>query len=74
LTVEDSGALSTESPVQKLAMGDMIVVKPYQGRIETESGEVLSEFTLWSEVLLDEAKAVGRIPPDHPPLPHRACP
>ncbi|MEW8403818.1 MAG: bifunctional aconitate hydratase 2/2-methylisocitrate dehydratase [Candidatus Thiodiazotropha taylori] len=61
-TVEDSGALPIECPVEKLAMGDVIVVKPYEGKIETESGELLSEFSLKTEVLLDEAKAGGRIP------------
>ncbi|MEW8505783.1 MAG: bifunctional aconitate hydratase 2/2-methylisocitrate dehydratase [Candidatus Thiodiazotropha sp.] len=61
-TVEDSGALPIECPVEKLTMGDVIVVKPYEGKIETESGEVLSEFSLKTEVLLDEAKAGGRIP------------
>ncbi|MES9973521.1 MAG: bifunctional aconitate hydratase 2/2-methylisocitrate dehydratase, partial [Candidatus Thiodiazotropha sp.] len=61
-TVEDSGALPIECPVEQLAMDDVIVVKPYEGRIETESGEVLSEFSLKTEVLLDEAKAGGRIP------------
>ncbi|MET0071182.1 MAG: bifunctional aconitate hydratase 2/2-methylisocitrate dehydratase [Candidatus Thiodiazotropha sp.] len=61
-TVEDSGALPIECPVDKLAMGDVIVVKPYEGKIETESGELLSEFSLKTQVLLDEAKAGGRIP------------
>ncbi|MCG8071211.1 MAG: bifunctional aconitate hydratase 2/2-methylisocitrate dehydratase, partial [Candidatus Thiodiazotropha taylori] len=61
-TVEDSGALPIECPVEKLAMGDVIVVKPYEGKIETDSGELLSEFSLKTEVLLDEAKAGGRIP------------
>ncbi|MCG7894598.1 MAG: bifunctional aconitate hydratase 2/2-methylisocitrate dehydratase [Candidatus Thiodiazotropha taylori] len=61
-TVEDSGALPIECPVEKLAMGDVIVVKPYEGKIETASGELLSEFSLKTEVLLDEAKAGGRIP------------
>ncbi|MEW7986802.1 MAG: bifunctional aconitate hydratase 2/2-methylisocitrate dehydratase [Candidatus Thiodiazotropha sp.] len=61
-TVEDSGALPIECPVEKLEMGDVIVIKPYEGRIEDESGELLSEFTLKTEVLLDEAKAGGRIP------------
>ncbi|MEW8659078.1 MAG: bifunctional aconitate hydratase 2/2-methylisocitrate dehydratase [Candidatus Thiodiazotropha endolucinida] len=61
-TVEDSGALPIECPVEKLDMGDVIVIKPYEGRIESESGELLSEFALKTEVLLDEAKAGGRIP------------
>ncbi len=61
-TVEDSGALPVECPVEQLNMGDVIVVKPYAGKIESESGELLSEFSLKTEVLLDEAKAGGRIP------------
>jgi aconitate hydratase 2/2-methylisocitrate dehydratase len=61
-TVEDSGALPIEAPVEKLAMGDVVVVKPYEGRIETEGGELLSEFELKTEVILDEVKAGGRIP------------
>ncbi len=61
-TVEDSGALPIEAPVEKLAMGDVVVVKPYEGRIETEDGELLSEFELKTEVILDEVKAGGRIP------------
>ncbi|MEM7218777.1 MAG: bifunctional aconitate hydratase 2/2-methylisocitrate dehydratase [Pseudomonadota bacterium] len=61
-TVEDSGALPIEAPVDKLNMGDTIVVKPYEGRIETEDGELLSEFSLKTEVILDEVRAGGRIP------------
>ena len=61
-TVEDSGALPIEVPVDDLAMGDVIVLKPYDGRIENESGELISEFSLKTDVILDEAKAGGRIP------------
>ena len=61
-TVEDSGALPIECSVENIAMGDTIVVKPYEGRIERENGELVSEFSLKTEVLLDEAKAGGRIP------------
>ena len=61
-TVEDSGALPIECPVDDLGMGDVIVVKPYDGVIENETGEVISEFSLKTDVLLDEAKAGGRIP------------
>jgi aconitate hydratase 2/2-methylisocitrate dehydratase len=61
-TVEDSGALPVECPVENLAMGDVIVLKPYEGRIENEAGEVLSEFSLKTDVILDEVKAGGRIP------------
>jgi aconitate hydratase 2/2-methylisocitrate dehydratase len=61
-TVEDSGALPIECEVDKLDMGDVIVLKPHEGRIENEAGELLSEFDLKTEVLLDEVKAGGRIP------------
>jgi aconitate hydratase 2/2-methylisocitrate dehydratase len=43
-------------------MGDVIVIKPYAGVVENEAGEVISEFSLKTQVLLDEVKAGGRIP------------
>jgi len=61
-TVEDSGALPIEAPVDQLEMGDVVVVKPYAGRIEKEDGELICEFQLKTDVLLDEVKAGGRIP------------
>ena len=42
-------------------MGDVIDVRPYDGKIFNESGEVLSEFKLKSDVILDEVRAGGRI-------------
>ena len=61
-TVEDSGALPIECSVDKMAMGDTIVVKPYEGVIENEDGEQISDFSLKTDVILDEVKAGGRIP------------
>ena len=52
-TMEDAGALVFEAPVEKLRMGDVIEIRPYDGKILSESGEVLSEFELKSDVLLD---------------------
>ena len=60
-TMEDAGALVFEAPVDNLNMGDIIEIRPYDGKILSESGEVLAEFTLRSEVLLDEVRAGGRI-------------
>ncbi|UTW45721.1 bifunctional aconitate hydratase 2/2-methylisocitrate dehydratase [bacterium SCSIO 12696] len=60
-TMEDAGALVFEAPVEKLSMGDVIEIRPYDGKILSESGEVLSEFELKSDVLLDEVQAGGRI-------------
>ncbi len=61
-TLEDSGALPVECDVSKLKMGEVIVLKPYEGRIENEKGELLTEFELKTDVILDEVKAGGRIP------------
>ena len=60
-TMEDAGALVFEAPVDQLNMGDVIEIRPYDGKILSETGEVLAEFTLKSEVLLDEVQAGGRI-------------
>jgi aconitate hydratase 2/2-methylisocitrate dehydratase len=59
-TQEDSGALPIEVDVSKLEMGDVIDIYPYDGKIEKD-GEVVAEFKLKSEVLLDEVRAGGRI-------------
>ncbi|OQX67248.1 MAG: bifunctional aconitate hydratase 2/2-methylisocitrate dehydratase [Sorangiineae bacterium NIC37A_2] len=61
-TMEDSGALPIECDVTKMAMGDVIVLYPYAGKIENEKGEVISTFQVKSEVLFDEVRAGGRIP------------
>ena len=60
-TMEDAGALVFEAPVEDLAMGDIIEIRPYDGKILDESGNTLSEFALKSDVLLDEVQAGGRI-------------
>jgi aconitate hydratase 2 / 2-methylisocitrate dehydratase len=62
-TMKDSGALPIECDVSKMAMGDVISIYPYEGKvINEESGETISEFELATEVLLDEVQAGGRIP------------
>ncbi len=62
-TMEDSGALPIEMDVSNFNMNDVIDIYPYEGKV-TKSGtdEVLGEFTLKSNVLLDEVQAGGRIP------------
>ncbi len=60
-TMEDAGALVFEAPVDALGMGDVIEIRPYDGKILSESGDLLSEFALRSNVLLDEVRAGGRI-------------
>jgi len=62
-TMEDAGALPIEMDVTKMNMGDVIDIYPYEGVVKNNAtGEVLSEFKLKTEVLLDEVRAGGRIP------------
>jgi len=61
-TAEDSGALPIECDVTQLETGDVITIYPYEGKITSETGEVLSTFTLKPDTILDEVQAGGRIP------------
>jgi len=62
-TMEDAGAFPIECDVDKLNTGDVIDIYPYEGKITKHgTNEVVSEFKLKTEVILDEVKAGGRIP------------
>ncbi|MDN3526564.1 bifunctional aconitate hydratase 2/2-methylisocitrate dehydratase [Halomonas sabkhae] len=62
-TMEDSGALPVEMDVEKLEMGDVIDVYPYEGKVcRHGTDEVLTTFELKTQLLLDEVRAGGRIP------------
>lgn len=61
-TAEDSGALPIECNVDQLETGDVITIKPYEGKIYNEAGDVVSEFTLRPTTITDEVRAGGRIP------------
>ena len=61
-TMEDAGALVFEAPVDDMNMGDVIEIRPYEGKILNEAGETISEFGFKSDVILDEVQAGGRIP------------
>ncbi|WP_417500844.1 bifunctional aconitate hydratase 2/2-methylisocitrate dehydratase [Marinobacter sp.] len=61
-TMEDAGALVFEAPVDNMNMGDVIEIRPYEGKILNEAGETISEFDFKSDVILDEVQAGGRIP------------
>jgi len=62
-TMEDSGALPIEMPVDDLAMGDVIDIYPYEGVTKKHgTDEVICEWSLKTDVLLDEVRAGGRIP------------
>lgn len=62
-TMEDAGALPIETDVSKLNTGDLIDLHVYDGKItKHDQDEVLAEFKLKTDVLLDEVQAGGRIP------------
>ncbi|MCQ4295283.1 bifunctional aconitate hydratase 2/2-methylisocitrate dehydratase [Pseudomonas stutzeri] len=62
-TMEDAGALPIEFDCSNLAMGDVIDVYPYAGKVcKHGTDEVITTFELKTEVLLDEVRAGGRIP------------
>ncbi|MEQ8427698.1 MAG: bifunctional aconitate hydratase 2/2-methylisocitrate dehydratase [Gammaproteobacteria bacterium] len=62
-TMEDAGALPIECEVGKMKMGDVIDIYPYEGVIKNhETDEVLCEFKLKTEIIIDEVQAGGRIP------------
>src|SRR4051812_16634281 len=60
-TMEDAGALPIELDVGKMDMGDVVELRPYEGKA-LKNGEVIAEFKVKSDVLFDEVRAGGRIP------------
>jgi len=60
-TMEDAGALPIELDVTQMAMGDVIELRPFEGRA-LKDGKVIAEFHVKSDVLFDEVRAGGRIP------------
>ncbi|WP_246742900.1 bifunctional aconitate hydratase 2/2-methylisocitrate dehydratase [Rhodomicrobium vannielii] len=60
-TMEDAGALPIELDASKMEMGDVVELRPYEGKA-LKNGEVIAEFTVKSEVIFDEVRAGGRIP------------
>lgn len=62
-TMEDAGALPIELDVSLMEMGDVIDIYPYAGVVKRHgTDEVIAEFSLKTDVLLDEVRAGGRIP------------
>jgi aconitate hydratase 2/2-methylisocitrate dehydratase len=60
-TMKDAGALVFEADVDKMTMGDVITIYPYDGKITNQHGEVLAQYDYSSRVILDEVRAGGRI-------------
>ena len=62
-TLEDSGAFPIEMDVSQMIMGQEIILEPFNGKVvDANTNEILSEFTLKTDVILDEVRANGRIP------------
>ena len=62
-TLEDSGALPIEMDVTSMTMGQEVILEPFNGRVlDAKTNEVISEFKLKTDVILDEVRANGRIP------------
>ena len=60
-TMEDAGALPIELDVSQMHHGDVVELRPYDGKA-LKNGDVIAEFQVKSEVLFDEVRAGGRIP------------
>jgi aconitate hydratase 2/2-methylisocitrate dehydratase len=60
-TMEDAGALPIELDVGKMDMGDVVELRPYEGKA-LKNGAVIAEFKVKSDVIFDEVRAGGRIP------------
>ncbi len=60
-TMEDAGALPIELDVSQMHHGDVVELRPYEGKA-LKDGAVIAEFEIKSDVLFDEVRAGGRIP------------
>ena len=60
-TMEDAGALPIELDVNSMNMGDVVELRPYDGKAFKDGKEIAS-FQVKSDVLFDEVRAGGRIP------------
>ena len=60
-TMEDAGALPIELDVSQMNMGDVVELRPYDGKA-LKDGKEIASFQVKSDVLFDEVRAGGRIP------------
>ncbi len=59
-TMEDAGALPVELDVSQMEMGDVVELRPLEGKA-LKNGNVIAEFKIKSDVIFDEVRAGGRI-------------
>lgn len=61
-TMEDSGALPIEMPVEEIRMGDVIDIYPFEGVTKRHgTSEVICRWNLKTETIHDSVRAGGRI-------------
>ena len=61
-TMEDAGGFPIECNVDSMQTGDVIDIYPYEGKVTKHgSDEIIAEFELKTDMLLDEVQAGGRI-------------
>jgi len=61
-TAEDSGAFPIQCDVSQMNTGDVIVIRPLDGTVLNEPGDVIASFSMAPLTLPDEVRAGGRIP------------
>jgi aconitate hydratase 2 / 2-methylisocitrate dehydratase len=61
-TAEDSGALPVQCDVSGLSTGQIITVKPSEGKVLAEDGSEITSFDVKPNTILDEFRAGGRVP------------
>lgn len=61
-TAEDSGAFPIQCDVSAMHTGDVIIIRPFEGKVLNEKGEAIATFTMTPLTLADEVRAGGRIP------------
>jgi aconitate hydratase 2 / 2-methylisocitrate dehydratase len=61
-TAEDSGSLPIQCDVSSLKSGQVITVKPSEGKVFDESGSEIISFAIQPSTILNELQAGGRVP------------
>ncbi len=61
-TAEDSGALPIQCDVSGFSTGDVIRIRPSEGRVLAEDGREICSYEVEPSTVLDEYRAGGRVP------------
>lgn len=61
-TAEDSGALPIQCDVSAFVTGDVIRIRPHEGRILADDGSEICTYEVEPSTVLDEYRAGGRVP------------